>query len=107
MERLRTLGEPALTTHALFLYAKVQMDLGEREAAKRQLDACIALARRNDERWALMRALVALAQWHAAASQHDLAMACAREAEAMAESAGDAKTLQSARELMSAPLAQG
>lgn len=107
LELLRTLGEPALTTHALSLYAKVLIDLGERDAAKRQLDACIFLARRNDERWALMRALVTLAKWHAAADQSELAMASAREAEAMAEAAGDAKVLRSVREFMAAPVSQG
>ncbi len=101
LERLRTLGEPALTTHALYLYGKVLMDLGEREAAKRQLDACIELSSRNDERWAWMRALVAMAKWHDAANEHDKAAALAHEAERMAEAAGDAGILRSARAITS------
>ncbi|MCC6310680.1 MAG: tetratricopeptide repeat protein [Trueperaceae bacterium] len=97
---LRRASDAALTTHALYLYGIVLLKVGDMAACRRRLDECIELCRRHGETWSLMRALTVLARWHRAVDDLAAAIACAREAEELAEAAGDERTGARAKALL-------
>ena len=97
---LRRASDAALTTHALYLYGLVLLKVGDMTACRRRLDECIELCRRHGEAWSLMRALTVLARWHRAVDDPTAALDCAREAQALAEAAGDERTSARAKEFI-------
>lgn len=98
LDYLRTAGDIGLATHAQYLYAAALLDMEDRPGAKRRLDECIELCRGNDENWALMRALVVLARWHAGGGEIAEAWQAVEEADRLARAAGDQGTLRQVAE---------
>lgn len=90
---LRRVGDRSLLGHALFIYAKVHLDLGEREAAKRRIDECLEVAAEGADGWARMRALEVLGRWHAEGGDAELARRSLLQARELAERAGDKHVL--------------
>lgn len=94
LDLVRNTGDVEQTAYASFLYASALLDLGDRQGAKARLDACIELCRSSNDKWALMRALLVLARWHTEGGQQTAALKAVREAEQLAQAAGDKSTLK-------------
>ena len=99
LDTLRNTGDVEQTAYALFLYGRALLDLGDRQAARQRLDACVDVCRASDDNWALMRALLVLARWHAEGDEVTPANRALQEAEQLAHAAGDKKTLQEAERM--------
>lgn len=99
LDTLRNTGDVEQTAYALFLYGKALLDLGDRQGARQRLDACIETCRASDDNWALMRALLVLARWHAEGDEVPHANRALREAEQLAHAAGDKNTLAEAERM--------
>jgi predicted ATPase/DNA-binding SARP family transcriptional activator/uncharacterized protein HemY len=92
----RQIGDVSLISHAMFLLGLVHSDLGDTKAAYQCYQDCIALCRKNSENWALMRALVALANWYIEHRDYTSAMEANKEALELAQIAGDKNTVKKA-----------